>query len=81
MSTNKSAANRQTSNDPTHPVSDQLAESLHSTVDALHNTAAKTEEQLRSKSDASGQAIQVQKRLLEKNGMPQGSNNTQQKTP
>ncbi|TMP26418.1 hypothetical protein CWB99_19130 [Pseudoalteromonas rubra] len=66
MSTNKSAANRQTSNDPTHPVSDQLAESLHSTVDALHNTAAKTEEQLRSKSDASGQAIQAQKRLLEK---------------
>lgn len=66
MSTKKSAANSQVNQEHTHPVSDQLADSLHSTVDALHDTAAKTEEQLRHKGDASSQALQAQKRLLEK---------------
>ncbi|TMP35041.1 DUF883 C-terminal domain-containing protein [Pseudoalteromonas rubra] len=66
MSTKKPTANNQANKDHTHPVSDQLAESLHSTVDALHDTAARTEKQLRNKGDASGQALLAQKRLLEK---------------
>ncbi|RZM74394.1 DUF883 C-terminal domain-containing protein [Pseudoalteromonas rubra] len=66
MSTSKSTANSQANSEHSHPVSDQLADSLHHTVDALHDTAAKTEEQLRNKGEASGQALQAQKRELEK---------------
>ncbi|GAA0817446.1 DUF883 C-terminal domain-containing protein [Colwellia sp. D2M02] len=49
---------------PVHPVADQFADSLHSTVDSIHGTAASTEETLRAKSTQSSEAMKAQTRLL-----------------
>lgn len=65
--TNSAKAEQQeTTNQPeAHPVADQVAASLHSTVDTLHGSAAETEEKFRAKSGESSAAVKAQTRLLQ----------------
>ncbi len=61
----KAEAQEVTTQPLAHPVADQIAASLHNTVDTLHGSAASTEENLRAKSGQSSAAIKAQSRLLQ----------------
>lgn len=49
-----------------HPVSDNLAKTLHNSVDALHETTANAETTIRDKSEHSKQAFDAQVTDLKK---------------
>ena len=52
--------------DSSHPVADQMADSLHSSVDSFHQSASKTEEALREKGQNSSAALADKRRELER---------------
>ena len=52
--------------DSSHPVADQIASTLHASVDSLHQSAATTESSLRDKQVASGKAFDQKRKAFEK---------------
>ncbi|MDW7547778.1 DUF883 C-terminal domain-containing protein [Pseudoalteromonas peptidolytica] len=57
--TNGPKANGQ---DSSHPLTDQIADSLHASVDSLHASASRTETTLREKSHHSGETIDAKRK-------------------
>lgn len=64
-SENKTAA-KANGRDSSHPVADQIANTLHASVDSLHESAANTETSLRLKQQASGKAFAEKRLAFEK---------------
>ena len=48
-----------------HPTTDQVARSLHDSVNTLHSSVASTEQKIREKSEESSEALKEQSRQLQ----------------
>lgn len=59
------SANGKATSEPSHPVTDQLKESLHESVDKLADNASVAEENIRRTATASAENMSERKRLAE----------------
>lgn len=63
---NSNSKQKPNGQDTSHPVADNLAESLHESVDSLHATASRTETSLREKGHNSSEVINMKREELQR---------------